>query len=137
VNGGHLDRDHSGITFSELLDAWLKHIRPIRRPTTVHESERSIEARIRPALGHIRLDRLGPRELDVCYAKWLAGGLSASSVRRLHAVISASLNMAERWGWIANSPAHRCSPPPVHAKEIKTPTPEQLNRLYVEAEQRS
>jgi integrase len=136
VNGGHLDRDHSGVTFSELLDAWLEHIRPTRRPTTIHESERSIEARIRPALGHIRLDRLSPRDLDVCYAKWLAGGLSASSVRRLHAVISASLNTAERWGWVANSPARRCSPPPVHAKEVKTPTPEQLNRLYSEANQR-
>ena len=136
VNGGHVDRDHSGITFSELLDAWLEHIRPTRRPTTVHESERSIEARIRPALGHIRLDRLGPRDLDVCYAKWLAGGLSASSVRRLHAVVSASLNMAERWGWITNSPARRCSPPPVHTKEVKTPTPEQLNQLYSEAERR-
>ena len=76
VNGGYPDRDHSGITFSELLDAWLDHLRPTRRPTTVHESERSIEARIRPALVHIRLERLGPRELEVCYAKWLASGLT-------------------------------------------------------------
>lgn len=126
--------DHTRITVGQLLDEWLTHISSTRRPTTLHEASRSIEKKIRPALGHIRLDKLGPADLDAWYTRWLADGLSGSSVRRLHAVLSAALNTAERWGWIAISPARRSRPPIARPTAIRVPTPDQLTKLIQSAE---
>jgi len=52
--------DNTCATVGQLLDAWVEHIEPIRHPKTVHEASRSIELRWRPALGHIRLEKLSP-----------------------------------------------------------------------------
>ena len=134
VEAGIVDR--ATVTLDQLLDAWLDHVRPTHSPKTVHEYERWIRARIKPALGHVRLDKLGFSELDSWYRKWLAAGLSESSVHHLHAILSAALNTAERWRWIANSPARRASPPPLRSISINTPTPEQLSRLYLAARDR-
>jgi integrase len=125
--------DLSRSTVGVLLDKWLIQIEPTRRPKTVHEYRRWIDARIRPALGDVRLNRLGPDRLDDQYRAWLADGLSESSVHHLHAILSAALNQGVKWGWIETSPAKRTSPPPLRSKIPTTPTPEQLNQLYVEA----
>jgi integrase len=108
----------------------------MRHPKTVHEARRSIETRLRPALGRIRLDQLTSADLDRWYARWLSEGLSPSTVRRLHAVISAALHTGERWGWVGSSPARRSSPPTARPPAIVTPRPEQLERLYQEARAR-
>jgi integrase len=128
--------DNTRATVGELLNAWLDHIKPIRHPKTVHEASKSIELRLRPALGHIRLDKLSPADLDRWYGQWLSQGLSTSTVRRLHAVLSAALHTGERWGWIINSPARRASPPTARALRYATPSPEQLSRLYLSAIER-
>lgn len=125
--------DNTRATVGQLLDAWVEHIKPIRHPKTVHEASRSIELRLRPALGHIRLDKLSPADLDRWYGQWLSEGLSTSTVRRLHAVLSAALHTGERWGWIINSPARRASPPTARPREFVIPTPKQLGLLYQEA----
>jgi integrase len=134
VGQGHVENSHA--TFGELLDAWVEHITPMRHPKTVHEARRSIETRLRPALGRIRLDQLTSADLDRWYARWLSEGLSPSTVRRLHAVISAALHTGERWGWVGSSPARRSSPPTARPPAIVTPRPEQLERLYQEARAR-
>ena len=131
VGQGHIDNSHA--TFGELLDAWVEHITPMRHPKTVHEARRSIETRIRPALGHIRLDQLTGADLDRWYGRWLSEGLSPSTVRRFHAVISAALHTGERWGWVGTSPARRSSPPTARPPAIVAPRPDQLERLYQEA----
>lgn len=46
-------------TVSDLLDRWLVRITPTRSPKTLVEYRRKIEGRIRPALGDIRLTKLG------------------------------------------------------------------------------
>jgi len=131
IGQGHIDNSHA--TFGELLDAWVEHITPMRHPKTVHEARRSIETRLRPALGRIRLDQLTGADLDRWYGRWLSEGLSPSTVRRLHAVVSAALHTGERWGWVGNSPARRSSPPTARPPAIVAPRPDQLERLYQEA----
>jgi integrase len=131
AEAGKIDMSRS--TVGALLDKWLVQIEPTRRPKTVHEYRRWIDSRIRPALGDVRLNRLGPDRLDGQYRAWLADGLSESSVHHLHAILSAALNQGVKWGWIETSPAKRTSPPPLRSKIPTIPTPEQLNQLYVEA----
>jgi integrase len=128
---GKVDRSRS--TLGQLLDRWLEQIEPTHRPKTVHEYQRWIDARIRPTLGDIRLNRLGADRLDHQYRAWLTEGLSESSVHHLHAILSAALNQGVKWGWLEVSPANRASPPPLRSKAAVPPTPEQMNRLFAEA----
>ncbi len=131
AEAGKVDRSRS--TLGQLLDGWLEQIEPTHRPKTVHEYRRWIDARIRPALGEIRLNRLAADRLDHQYRSWLADGLSESSVHHLHAILSAALNQGVKWGWLEVSPAGRASPPPLRSKTPLPPTQEQLNFLFSEA----
>ncbi len=131
AEAGKVDRSRS--TLGQLLDRWLEQIEPTHRPKTVHEYRRWIDARIRPAVGEIRLNRLAADRLDHQYRAWLADGLSESSVHHLHAILSAALNQGVKWGWLEVSPTNRASPPPLRAKAPVPPTPEQMNRLFTEA----
>jgi integrase len=125
--------DQTKVTVGQLLDLWLEQITPTRAPKTVHEYRRWIDTRIRPTLGDIPITRLEPARLDAQYGAWLADGLSQSSVHHLHAILSTALTKAEKWGWVERAPTRRASPPPLRAKEITAPTPEQLNALIAEA----
>jgi len=100
----------------------------------VDEYRRKIDHRIRPVLGNVRLNKLRADRLDATYRRWLDDGLSASTVHHLHAIVSAALNQAVKWGWISRSPATQASPPPLRSKPIMVPTPEQLNALHRAAE---
>jgi hypothetical protein len=85
-------------TFGELRDAWLDMVEPARRPRTMAEHRREVETGIRPRLGQAKLRKLTAPDLDAAYRAWRAEGLSESSIRRHHAVISAALNQGVKWG---------------------------------------
>jgi len=121
-------------TVGQLLDRWLEHIEPRQRPRTVYENRAKIEKRIRPLLGHVRLDRLGADTLDGAYSRWLAEGLSPSTVHKYHSILSAALSTAVKWGWIDRSPAARATAPSPARREMSVPTPERLSMLIAAAE---
>lgn len=120
-------------TFGQLLDRWLEHIEPTRRPKTLHEYRAKIDKRIRPALGSKKLAKLSPHDIDVCYREWGAEGLSPTSVHHLHTIMSAALNQAVKWGWIDRNPAARATAPPLRTKSLPTPLPEQVNKIHAAA----
>jgi len=129
--GGHQHPDHH--TVAELLDAWMTHIKAQgRAPSTLARYRSAIRANIVPALGNIRIDGLGPAQLDLYYAALTKSGLSPLTVRKSHPMLSAALNQAYKWGWIDRNPAERASPPGIHQKEIIPPTVEQI-RLMLDA----
>jgi integrase len=117
-------------TVGQLLDKWLETTEAKCRPKTAAEYRSKVEHRIRPALGAVPLHKLGPHDLDAWYRQWLQEGLSPSTVHHLHAVLSAALNQAVKWGWIDRAPTTRASPPPLRQAPMKVPTPEQLNQLH-------
>jgi len=125
-----------GRSFGELLDAWLKHIEARGRAAkTIDENRREIETRIRPRLGAIPVTDLKAEHLEDAYAAWLEEGLSASSVHRHAAVISAALTQGVKWGWLEQSPAPKASPPAqTTTRKLVTPTPDQVATLIREAE---
>ncbi len=61
VESGKFNR--TNVTVGQLLDKWLKAAERSQRPRTVYENRRKIEARIRPTLGAVRLDKLEPDTL--------------------------------------------------------------------------
>jgi integrase len=134
VEAGKFDR--TKVTVGQLLDRWLAHIEAIgkARPKTVHEYRRKIDGRIHPALGDVRLSRLEPHTLDAWYQRWLAEGLSPSTVRIYHSILSAACHQAVRWGWLDRAPTDRASAPTPKSPTMTVPTPAQLSALLTAAD---
>jgi len=56
-------------------------------------------------------------------------GLAPSSIVRVHAIISAAMNLAVRYEWIERNPAERVTLPRVRKREPNPPSPEDAARL--------
>jgi integrase len=125
--------NHGG-SVGDLLACWLADIEPTRSLCTMREHRRSIERNILPVIGSLRLDRLTARHLDDLYRSMLARGLSPSSVRRHHAILSAALRRAVKWDWLARNPAERASPPGAARHATTAPSTEAVRRLLAAAQ---
>jgi hypothetical protein len=113
---------------------------------------------IGPELGHVRIDQLGPRHIDIWMGHLLSGEgrqfanpekqakatrngaklaklakLAPRSVIRHRAVLSAALGKAVDWGWLDKNPCERSDPPPVASKAMAEPTIEQVSDLLATA----
>ena len=133
IAAGNVAPNH--ITLEELLERWLENAETKQRPRTLYENRRKIEARINPALGKIRIDKLDGHMLDRQYRIWMDTGLSASTVHKYHCVISAACHQAVKWGWLDSSPTLRATPPRIERHEMKVPTPKQLSDLVRAADE--
>jgi hypothetical protein len=86
-------------TFGELLDRWLEHCEALgRSPTTLREYRRIAEKVIRPDLGRLKLSKLTAAHLDRLYQKLTENGAKPATVRRVHALIGASLHIGRGHG---------------------------------------
>lgn len=94
-----------------LVERWLPAIAPTVRPSTRVSYEGHVTLHIVPALGHIRLDRLRPHDLNRLYAERAAAGLSPATIRRIHATLHRALRDAVRWGDATENPAAGGDPP--------------------------
>ena len=70
-----------------------------------------METRINPAVGKLPISELTSGRLDAFYRELQATGLSASSVRQVHAVLRRGLTQAVKWGWLTVNPAAHATPP--------------------------
>ena len=120
-----------------LLTQWLPTIKGTVRPTTFASYTALCEQHIVPRLGALQLQKLSPGAINALYAHLLAEGrirgkggpLSASSVRRVHAVLHRACHDAVRWGYLTVSPVAAADPPKVsaeHPEKLPVWTAEQL-----------
>jgi integrase len=122
-------------TVSDLLEKWMLHLETQgRAPSTLIRYRSAIDVRIVPALGNLEVTKLSAAELDAFYGALSRQGLHPLSVRKCHAVLSAALHQAEKWGWIDRNPIVRASPPPARQREIIPPTIDEVRLLVVECE---
>ena len=125
----------SRLTVREYLSKeWLPAIEHTIRPTTYRSYVAHVECHILPALGSVQLQKLSPAQINALYAKLGRSGkrngkgLTALSVRHVHAVLHRALKDAVRWGRLARNPADLADPPRVAAQshELRTWSAEQL-----------
>jgi integrase/predicted RNA-binding Zn-ribbon protein involved in translation (DUF1610 family) len=105
-----------------LMNEWLPVVKINLRPTTAASYESLSVWHIIPRLGSLPLQRLSAAHINSLYAYLLDegrvrthAGLSASSVRRVHAVLHRTCRDAVRWGILSVSPADGADPPKVTA----------------------
>ena len=129
--------DPSTTTVGQLLDRWLEHRVALGkvRPKSAYEYQRKIEGRIKPALGTVKLRQLTPGRIDQAYAAWLDEGLSTSTVRVYHSILSAACRQAVKWDLLDRAPTERASAPAAASTTMRVPTPAQLSALVASAEE--
>lgn len=128
VERGHV-RPGRG-TVAELLEQWMAHLEVQgRAPSTLVRYRSTIRVNIVPALGHVVVVKLTAADLDAFYASLLRSGLKPLSVRKCHAVLSAALRQAVKWGWIDRNPIDRASPPSTRSAEVVPPTVDEVRML--------
>ena len=122
-------------TVGDLLDAWLRDLERRAAPNTIVNC-RTFVRMAKPELGHIRLEKLGPADLDAFYGRQLDRGMKRSTVKRYHRLLSSALALAVRWEWLSDNPAARARPPTPDSPEIIPPTPQQVRALLAAARKR-
>ncbi len=106
-----------------LLGEWLPTVKGSLRPTTYASYTMLAREHIIPRLGSLQLQKLTPAAINALYAHLSehgrvhgGGPLSASSVRRVHAVLHRSCHDAVRWGRLTVNPVAGADPPKASAE---------------------
>jgi integrase len=107
----------------------LESAKPSLRTRTYVTYEGLVRLHAEPSIGRLILTRLTPQHLQSLYAERLEKGLSAQSVRHLHAVLHRGLEQAVRWNLVQRNVADLVTPPRVQRHEMRTLTSDHAKRL--------
>ena len=134
-----------GISLGNWLDHWYQDYKKANlRPNTQMSYERRIYQHIIPALGNIQLDKLTTGDIQQFYTglkqsgrrlrtELYGEGLSDQTVRGIHTTLHSALDKAVEEKLIFRNPADICKLPPVKGREMKILTPEEIQRLLIQA----
>jgi len=117
-------------TIKQYLEHWLEDVhRPTIRISTYVRYRDLLTKHILPSLGFIQLQKLTPQHVQALYARKLKEGLSARSVRFLHAVLHKALDNAVRTNLITRNVCNAVTPPRLTKYEIQPLSEEQARLL--------
>jgi integrase len=111
--------ERKDVTLGEFLrEEWLPVTQNTIRSTTYASYSTHVKKHIVPTLGRVKLQKLAPVMINALYAQLLkdgkvcgSGGLSANSVRRVHATLHRALGDAVRWDRLLRNPCDAADPP--------------------------
>jgi len=117
-------------TVAQFLATWLENsAKPRLRPSTYRSYSDLIHLHLIPSLGHLRLDRLGPAQVQAMLNAKLASGLSPRRVEFLRAVLRTSLNQAIKWEMLTKNAAALADSPRVTRRPVQVLSPAEAQRL--------
>src|SRR5579864_8055596 len=123
-------RPEANSILDEYLDWWLHAAVDGRLRAKTARDYRTLLARyVRPELGHVKLNRLKPLDLQSLLLSLTNRGLSARTVRYTHAVLRSALDQARRWKLLVENPAADMPLPRADKREFRVLTPEEAQRF--------
>jgi len=123
-------RPEANSILNEYLDWWLHAAVDGRLRTKTARDYRTLLARyVRPEVGHVKLSRLKPLDLQSLLLSLTSRGLSARTVRYTHAVLRSALDQARRWKLLVENPAADMPLPRADKGEFSVLTPEEAQRF--------
>lgn len=126
------------LTLNEYLTKWLLTAARPRVSERTHEGYTYIiNQHIQQELGQRKLPDVRPLHIQKLYSDMQERGLSARTVRYLHAVLSSAMKQAVRWGMLARNPAKLVELPRQKRKEMQALSPKEAGEfLKASAEDR-
>lgn len=133
------------ISLGDWLDHWYQDYKKANlRPNTQMSYEQRLYQHTIPALGNIHLDKLTTGDIQGFYTDLKKNGrllrtelygedLSDQTVRGIHTTLHAALDKAVEEKLIFRNPADSCKLPPAKSREMKVLTPEEIQRLLIQA----
>ncbi len=120
-------------TTRQYLEHWLEDVHKSSiRISTYARYRNLLDLHILPGLGSIQLQKLSPQHIQSFYARKLKEGLSARSVRILHAVLHKALDNAVRTNLMTRNVCNAVTPPRLTKYEIQ-PLSEAQARTLLDA----
>jgi integrase len=128
VRGDYTDPKASSVAVSVVLDAWLRgqvHLKVTGR-TRVEGIARNY---VLPRWGRVKLRDVAHSDVQAWVAELVAGGLSASSVQRIHGVLSQVFDVAVRDRRLASNPCRGTNLPRKTSRDKRFLTADQVEAL--------
>lgn len=125
-------------TFGQWLDIWYDDYLGGVKESTATQYKYHIDFNIKPALGHVQLQKLTAPMIQKLYRNRMQeapeGGkkLSPKSIKNLHGVIHKALDKAVQCRYIKFNPAEACELPRIEKKEMKVLKDEYLGKFLTE-----
>jgi integrase len=123
-------REPSRLTVGGFLERWLEEtVRPRVRPLTYSGYAVNVRRHIIPALGDVKLDRLGPEQVQTLLNRKLKDGLSSKTVTYIRQVLRTSLDQAMRWNLVSRNVATLVPAPRKERKAIHPLEPREIGKF--------
>lgn len=132
TTGMYVDPGRARITVAEWSARWLE-TKVDLKPSTKARYEGVLRVNVLPYWGEVRLADVTHERVAGRVAELSASGLSASTVRQAHRVLSLAFSLAVRDGRLARNPADHVPLPRAACEEKAFPTVEQVEALADDA----
>jgi integrase len=120
----------TAMSVNEYLDRWLRDAaRPRVSRRTADGYAGLLDRYIRKSLGHKRLDKLQPLDIQAVYGAMQTRGLSARIVRHAHSALHNALKQAVKWGLLPRNPSDSVELPKVPHKERRVLSPREASEF--------
>jgi integrase len=137
VQGGILP-PNTKVRLGEFLEQWLRdYAAGAVALTTRRTYQDVVRLHIIPPLGMVPLAKVSPHAIQRLYSQKLQGGLSCTTVNKVHRVLREALGHAVRWGLISRNPATLVDPPRPRRTEMRVWDEEQVRLFLGEAKRSS
>jgi integrase len=117
-------------TVKDYLEDWIENVQKDRlRISSYVKYKKLINSYIVPVLGHVRLQKLTPQQVQSLYTKKLRDGLAPKTVYSIHGLLHNALDNAVRWGLMSRNVTDLVTPPRLEKREREPLTLEQAKKL--------
>src|SRR5262249_22969662 len=114
-------------TVAQYLDQWLENsVKRSVRPRTYTGYFQTVKLYIKPKIGNLQLQKLGPQHVQKMLNELAESGLGARTVAYSRTVLRCALSKAFKWGLVARNVATLVDPPRYKRPEIKPFTIEEV-----------
>jgi integrase len=110
------------MTVAIWMEYWLTNIASTRvRPRTLEGYRSILRRHIAPHIGHKPLEALRPEDVELLYSGLRQNGLSASSLLRVHRVLSRAMKIAMQRQHVNRDVTRLVEPPPQRRSNVALP----------------
>ena len=122
--GAWIDPSAGRLQVWELAEEWLES-NPTKRESTTAREELTLRIHVVPAIGELRLERVGPPDIQRLVTAWSAEQ-APRTVKRNYEVVRAMFGYAVRNEWLARNPCRNVHLPPIQGTRRFDLTPEDV-----------